>query len=135
VFAFQQSIGLPGADPNVMFFLGAFIVVLVAAFFLVWLRVYSISYVYLDSAGLTAVNWQSLFNKQNVQAEWSDVEDVSVVTSGFFAQMLGFGTLNIQTAGTRENVRMVMVPNAEHWQEVINYYQNLATPDTQSVIS
>lgn len=128
-WALDESFKTPWADPMVMLGIGTLVVALVTAYFVVWLYQYGLSYVTLTSDGLVAVNWKTLFHKQDVQAEWYRVQDVSVVASGFFAQMLGFGTLNVQTAGERQAVRLTMLPNVEYWQDVVASYADAATPD------
>lgn len=128
-YGFYNWAFLPGINQEAVAWLGIFVVVLVAAFTVIWLRVYSLSYITLTVAGVQAVYWATLFNRQVIDTEWSDIEDVSAVTSGIFAQLLNFGTVNIQTAGTLQNIRMVMIPNAEHWRVVINHYQDQSTPN------
>lgn len=117
----------PWADPAVMFATAVLVVALSVAFITIWLWVYSLSHLTISDQGVTVVRWSSLFHRQTVATEWSDIQDVSAVTSGFFAQMLGFGTLNIQTAGSRQTIRMVMIPQVEYWAGLINGLADEAT--------
>lgn len=126
-WGFVESLKTPWADPLVMFSISTLTIALIAAFFVVWIRVYSLSSITLTTAGISVTYWATLFHRQVLDTEWSDVEDVSAVTSGIFAQLLDFGTVNVQTAGTRQNIRMTMVPNAEYWRQVINERQDAAT--------
>jgi len=128
-----SAAGIPYADKGVLFAIAVLVVALVAAFFIVWMYVYSLSYVELTTDGLKAVNWKSLFNKQTVEQEWVRVQNVAAVQSGIFATMLNFGTLIIPSAGTIEALKMVMVPNVEHWQKVIMTYADMATQDGMDV--
>lgn len=131
--AFWAGAAVPGVDTSLLFALAVFAVALVAAATIITLYVYSLSYIELTQDGLVAVNWKSLFVKQDVQAEWVRVQDVSVVASGIFAQLLGYATLNIQTAGTTQATRMTMVPSADYWQQVIAYYADQATTDGMDI--
>lgn len=118
-----------GIDPQLLFYLALLLLFSIAAVTIVQLWVYAASHITLTDDGIVAINWKTLFVKQDVQAEWVRVQDVSVVASGVFAQILGYGTLNIQTAGTVQGARMTMVPNVEYWQQVIAEHADAATQD------
>lgn len=128
-WALLESYRTPWADPLIMFSLSVLLVAFIVAFTAVWLRVYSLSYFTLTPEGIVVVQWNSLFHSQKTVTEWSDVEDASSVKSGIFAQLLPFGTVNVQTAGTIQNLRLTMAPNPDYWVEVINYYQDQSTPN------
>lgn len=98
---------------------GFFAVVLIAIVTVVELRVYSLSQIELSEDGLTAEIWSALFFKTKVQADWRRVQDVTVLSPSIWALMIDYGTLTVQTAGTAQQLKMSMVPNAEYWQAVI----------------
>lgn len=129
VWGFYALAQNPEFDQVLMFSMLIFIVFVIVAITAVALYVYSLSYITLTLEGLQAVNWLSLFAKQNVVAEWSRVQDVAVVTGGVFALVFVYGTLNIQTAGTTQKLRMTMVPKAEYWQSIIQQLSSQATID------
>ena len=86
---------------------------------IVQIWVYSLSYVELTEAGIHVVNWRTLFVKTDVTTEWERVQDVSVATGSTWALLFNYGTLVIQTAGTSQELRMTMIPDAEYWQALI----------------
>ncbi|BAS17602.1 hypothetical protein AHiyo8_59050 [Arthrobacter sp. Hiyo8] len=104
--------------PNVYAFLGVIMVVVLLAD-LVTTYVYRLSSIVLTDAGITITNWQTLFFSNTAECEWNQVEDVNAKQGGVFAQLLGFGTLLIQTAGTQNNITMMMVPRAQYWRATI----------------
>jgi uncharacterized membrane protein YdbT with pleckstrin-like domain len=124
-----ESFYSPWADPMVMFLIAALVIFLVAAVTIVQLYVYSLSTLTLTQDGIVAVNYLTLFVKKDAQLEWVRVQQCSVVAGNIFAGLLGFASLNIQTAGGYQDARMTIVPNADYWQSVIQYYADLATPD------
>lgn len=128
VYALATSFQVPWADPGVMFAISVLIIALIAAVTVISMYVYTLSYFTLDQDGITVVRWTTLFHNQKTTTEWSDIEDVSAVKSGIFAQLLPFGTINVQTAGTLQNIRMTFTPDSDYWLEVIDYYQRQATP-------
>lgn len=129
LWGLYEAFQTPFADPLVMMLIATLCVALVVAVVAVMLRQYSLSYLMLTSDGVVAVNWLTLFAKNDVQAEWFRIQDVSVVTGSIFGLLIGYGTLNIQTAGSYQNIRMTMVPNAADWQKVIAEYADKATQD------
>lgn len=126
-WALFESYLNPWADPLIFFSLSVLVVAFIVAFTAVWLRVYSLSNFTLTPEGIVVVQWNSLFHSQRTLTEWSDVEEASAVKSGIFAQLLPFGTVNVQTAATIQNVRLTMAPQPDYWADVINHYQDTAT--------
>lgn len=104
--------------PNLYAFLGT-IMIVVLLIDLVTAYVYRLSSIVLTDAGITIANWQTLFFSNTAVCEWNQVEDVQAKQGGVFAQILGFGTLLIQTAGTQTNITMTMVPRVQYWRSYI----------------
>jgi len=101
------------------------VVVLLLTIVQIW--VYSLSYVELAEEGLHVVNWRTLFVKTDVTTEWERVQDVSVATGSAWALLFNYGTLVIQTAGTAQELRMTMIPDAEYWQALIQANVSVAS--------
>ncbi|MET4003880.1 membrane protein YdbS with pleckstrin-like domain [Arthrobacter sp. UYCu511] len=75
--------------------------------------VYRLSFMAITDSQLEFTNWYTLFYDSQSVCEWRNIEDVNVKRGGIFAQILGFGTLLVQTAGTQNNLTMTMVPKVE----------------------
>ncbi|MGO4470359.1 hypothetical protein AB4Y95_00270 [Arthrobacter sp. M-10] len=104
--------------PNLYAFLGVIMVVVLLAD-LVTAYVYRLSSIVLTATAITVANWQTLFFSNTAVCEWNQVEDVNAKQGGVFAQLLSFGTLRIQTAGTQNNITMTMVPRVQYWRATI----------------
>ena len=127
-----QSIQSPWADPMIMFTFAVVIMGLVTVVVIERILVYSFASLTLTEDGITAINYSTLFAKKDSTTEWFRVQDVSVVTGSIFNLVFKFGTLNIQTAGTTQAIRMTMVPNVEYWQAIVSQLADQAT-DVQKV--
>lgn len=125
----------PGVDKSVVMWVAIVAVVGILTITFVSMYVYSLSSITLTQAGLTADNWLSLFSEQDSTTEWSRVQSVDQVKANLFNQVFGYGTLNIQTAGTYQKVRMTMVPNAKYWQRIIEQISAQSTPDNSVDLS
>lgn len=106
---------------------------LVLASLTVYLYVYHESYLRLDDTGLTAANWDGLFADQSSVIEWNRIQSVDVLQRGFFPNLLGFGTLLVQSAGTHQNVALPMTPNVVHWRDEIERRASTAPILTHNV--
>jgi len=126
-WALAMSYEFMWGDPWLMFLISVLIVFVIAAITGISIYVYYLSYFKLSDAGITVVKWSTLFHSQTTTTEWSDIQDVSAVKSGIFAQLLPFGTVNVQTSGTLQNLRMTFTPDADYWREVVAYYADQAT--------
>lgn len=94
--------------------------------------VYRLSNIVLANEGIAITNWSTLFFSRTAVCEWSQVQDVTATQDGVFAQLLGFGTLLIQTAGTERNLKMTMVPRVQHWRSYVEAQAASAPTITQA---
>ncbi len=62
---------------------------------------------------------RGLFIRKISQISLSNIEDVTSEQKGIFANMFGFGTLNIETAGEQANFHFSMCPNPHRVAQII----------------
>lgn len=89
----------------------------VAALAILWSWVLAITYwrstIRLDSNGITVTSYRGLFFSTTAQADWSEIQDVAYTRGGILASWLDYGTVLVQTAGTRTNLELSMVPSPD----------------------
>ncbi len=95
------------------------ILVIILLATLVSAYVYRLSSIVLTDVGMTVTNWNSLFFSNVAVCEWKQLQDVDVKKGGVFSQVLDYGTLLVQTAGTERNLEIPMIPRVEHWRDYI----------------
>jgi len=108
--------------------LGAFsiVVLLLTA---VQVYVYGLSSIELDSDGVTVKNWTTLFVSKDEQFEWTRITRATVFKGNIIAQLLNFGTLQLETEGGHVLVAITMVPDIEAVQQIIQMKADEATVD------
>lgn len=102
---------------------GVFVILatLVAAY------VYSQSTVTIEADRLIVSNQLGLFADRGAELEWQDIEDITETHNGIFATLFGYGVLQVQTAGTREQFIFSMCPDVVRWRDVIFRQHELST--------
>ncbi len=68
---------------------------------------------------ITQILQYGLFNRKVSQLNMVNVEDVTSVQSGFLSTMLGYGELNIETAGEQSNFKFTFCPNPGYYAKII----------------
>jgi len=66
--------------------------------FIVWVHYYLDAYI-ITNERVMSVDQVDFFNRKIAEADVGNIEDVEVVVGGFFATLLNFGDVRIQTAG------------------------------------
>ncbi|NTV30632.1 PH domain-containing protein [candidate division WWE3 bacterium] len=59
------------------------------------------------------------FFRETTQAQLRDIQDVSHTQSGIFAIIFNYGTVHLQTAGTRQNISLSQVPNPHQVHNIL----------------
>lgn len=90
------------------------LIVAVLRYYVLWL-----SYMQITEDGLLVVNYSTLLLRQETETKWSRVQDVQAQSAGLPATVLGYGTLVVQTAGTEQTLKMTLVPEAQHYADLI----------------
>lgn len=73
----------------------------------------------ISSDSLTQISQTSLFHKQSSQLSLGNLEDVTSDQRGILAQMFGFGTLKVETAGERSKFTFPFCPNPNYYAQKI----------------
>lgn len=122
-FVQHEQGSVPGsALPIVLLYL-----VLVALLTLASMYLYSLSYVQLDDTGVTVHSWATLFADTSASTPWYRITNVDSVQRGIVAELVGYGTLLVQQAGTAQPVRLTYIPRVDYWADLIQQRAN-ATP-------
>lgn len=66
--------------------------------------------IFVTSEKIAQVVYLSLFNRKISQLSIGDVQDVTVAQNGIFPNLLGYGSLVIETAGEQQNYTFTYVP-------------------------
>ena len=81
--------------------------------------VYKQSRIIVTDRNITQILQYSLFSRKISQLNMVNVEDVTSVQNGFLATMLGYGELNIETAGEQSNFKFTYCPRPGYYAKVI----------------
>lgn len=65
------------------------------------------------------IDQNRLFNRQINELSLEDLEDVSVIIKGFFGTLFSYGSVEIQTAGSKPNFTFNDVPNPREVSQLI----------------
>ena len=80
--------------------------------FFIW-KVYWGNVIRIGDTEVRQLARQALFHTKTSTLGLANIEDVTVIRNGFFAHLLNFGTLNIETAGEQENFTFRYCPKPE----------------------
>jgi membrane protein YdbS with pleckstrin-like domain len=85
----------------------------------VWVYVYNLSFLGVSADKIIFVRWLTLFSSQEAVCEWRDIEDITIQQGNILAQLFGYGSLTIETAGTKPNLTMPNVPAVESLRDYL----------------
>lgn len=68
---------------------------------------------------ITQVLQESLFSRKISQLALPNVEDVTADRHGFFATIINYGDLNVETAGEQENFHFIFAPIPDNYAKMI----------------
>lgn len=103
--------------------LGILLVILVAY---VWAYVYWLSVIEVSPDKIVVVQWFTLFSSRQAEAEWIEVNDITSAQPGIVSQLAGYGTLVVETAGTKPNLTLSYMANPEQLQAQLMDYVDKA---------
>jgi hypothetical protein len=81
-------------------------------------HVYLLSRIEMNNHELRFIHWLTMWSSQVASCDWRDVLDVHVRQGGL-GRAFGYGTLVVRRAAGARDLRIPMIPNVEHWREVI----------------
>ena len=80
--------------------------------FLIW-KVYWGNLIRISHTEVRQLTRRALFHTKSSVLGLANIEDVTIIRSGFFAHWFNYGTLNIETAGEQENFTFRYCPKPE----------------------
>jgi membrane protein YdbS with pleckstrin-like domain len=110
----RSGLGLADTEPKVLLLIT--LVVVLATF--VQAHVYLLSRIEMNNQELRFVHWLTMWSNQVANCDWRDILDVQVRQGGL-GRTFGYGTVVVRRASGAGDLRIPMIPNAEHWREVI----------------
>lgn len=119
-----EAVDFGGLNSLVVFigFILAIIILIVTA---INAQLYRNNVVFVTNEKIAQILHITLFNRKISQLSIGDVQDVTVQQNGFLANMIGYGTLTIETAGEQQNYVFTFVPKPyETSKVIINAHEN-----------
>jgi hypothetical protein len=106
----------------------AYILFLVTSLFIIWVLYYLNMYI-VTNERIVDVDQKGLFNHMVAELNMEKIEDVTSETRGILGHIFDYGSVYIQTAGTRERFDFKNVPNPGHITKLILELYERATHD------
>lgn len=100
-------------------FAGFLLSVLVLLITLVNVHIYRNNVIFVTNEKLAQVLFITLFNRKISQLGIGDVQDVTVSQSGILPNLLGYGTLVVETAGEQQNYTFTYIPEPHETSKAI----------------
>lgn len=115
---FLNSVGF-GSSSSVVVFIGFLFSLFVAGATLINAHLYRNNVVFVTNEKLAQVLFITLFNRKISQLSIGDVQDVTVQQNGFLPNLVGYGTLVVETAGEQQNYTFTFVPHPYETSKII----------------
>lgn len=115
---FLNSLGFGGANALVVF-IGFLLSMFVVVITFVNAHLYRNNVVFVTNEKLAQILFITLFNRKISQLSIGDVQDVTVQQNGFLPNLVGYGTLVVETAGEQQNYTFTFVPKPYETSKVI----------------
>jgi hypothetical protein len=115
---FLSSLGFGNLNAVVVF-AGFLLSIFVIAITLVNAHLYRNNVVFVTNEKLAQVLFITLFNRKISQLSIGDVQDVTVQQNGFLPNMVGYGTLVVETAGEQQNYTFSFVPKPYETSKIV----------------
>lgn len=127
VIVIASAVGIMSIDNKIMSGLCLLAIVVAGLWTAVSLYVYDLSYLEMDSEGLTFHNQHTLFSSDAAACDWNSVQSVNPQIGGIFSSTLGYGTLVVQTADARPDTSMKYLPDVEALAKYVDDHATLGT--------
>lgn len=110
---------------SIVVFIGFVLANVVVVITLVNVHLYRNNVVFVTNEKLAQVLFITLFNRKISQLSIGDVQDVTVQQNGFLPNLVGYGTLVVETAGEQQNYTFSFVPKPyETSKTIINAHES-----------
>lgn len=121
---FLETLGFAGAN-SLVAFIGFILSILILLVTVINAQLYRNNVVYVTNEKLAQMLFITLFNRKISQLSIGDIQDVTVSQNGFLPNLIGYGTLVVETAGEQQNYTFTFVPNPyETSKVIINAHEN-----------
>ncbi|HUP26302.1 MAG TPA: PH domain-containing protein [Candidatus Limnocylindrales bacterium] len=94
-------------------------IALTAIFLLIATAVYRQNKWIVTDDSITQFTQSGIFRRQISELSMANIEDVSSEQFGILAEMFGFGTLKVETAGERSNFHFIYCPQPNKYAKII----------------
>ncbi|HEY4515040.1 MAG TPA: PH domain-containing protein [Candidatus Paceibacterota bacterium] len=101
-----------------MFFYVAWFLLLWTYFFITWTNIYLDEWIITDKR-IIDIEQQSLFHRSVSDFRIENIQNITVREQGFVANMLGYGSIHVETAGEKENLSFETLPRPYKVRDMI----------------
>lgn len=123
--SFLTDLGLGSSIRPVIVFSGFLLSLFIIMITLINAHLYRNNVVFVTNEKLAQVLFITLFNRKISQLSIGDVQDVTVSQNGFLPNLIGYGTLVVETAGEQQNYTFSFVPKPyENSKVIINAHES-----------
>ncbi len=95
-----------------------YVIILVAATFLVWV-LYYLNIQVITNLRVVDIDQRGLFNRRTSELHIDKIEDATSESNGIFSNIFGYGNVYVQTAGTRERFEFDRIPSPDKVERLI----------------
>jgi hypothetical protein len=95
-----------------------YVLVLALVYYIKWINTY-LDYMVITTDRIIDVQQERIFGQSTAEMPLSEIQDVSCHVRGFWASMLDYGDIFIQTAGELRNFEMFHVPHPTEYRSKI----------------
>ena len=117
-FATDVSFTARTTELITFFYLGWFLF-LWLYFFIAWTNVYLDKWIVTDRR-IIDIEQERLFSRKVSDFRIEKIQNISVEERGFWANMLGFGNIHVETAGEHTTLRFDMLPDPSEVRDLIS---------------
>jgi hypothetical protein len=115
---FLTTLGFANGSPIIVF-IGFLLSLFILAATLINAHLYRNNVVFVTNEKLAQILFITLFNRKLSQLSIGDIQDVTVQQNGFIPNLVGYGTLVVETAGEQQNYTFTFVPKPYETSKII----------------
>ncbi len=118
-FLLTTAFSFDGNTTSIILLVGVVVVALMLLILLLGTYIYSQNKLLISDKNLTQVLQRGIFNRQVSELSMANVEDVTALRRGIFANMFNFGELRVETAGEQNNFNFMYCPRPDYYGKII----------------
>jgi hypothetical protein len=117
-------ISIPQVQAIISVFLQLYYITLLISLFIIWILYYLNLHI-VSEERIVDIDQVGLLNHTVSELNVETIEDVTGQTTGLFGNLLDYGTVYVQTAGTTERFEFENIPHPQHIAKIIlEVYEN-----------